>query len=409
MPTYAFKGRNNLNEIVRGSRQAASPAELRDLLRRENVVMTGIEEKSPVATLPKFSSRKKVNAAELAAFTRQFSVMLDASLPLVQCLEILSEQQTNKYFRDVLRQVRQDVEEGATLHAALGKHTRVFDGLYVHMVEAGETGGILDIILQRLSIVIEKMVKLRKDIVSASIYPSFVVGVALIAVVVIMVVVIPQFEQIFLGLLGGEPLPLPTRIVMAISSFVAGWGGLVIIAVLTATIFGLRSYYKTAPGRLTLDRILLKLPILGSLIRKIAVARFSRILSTLLGSGVPILEALDIAAKTAGNLVVENAIIAVRDGVERGEHFVEPLKQTKVFPDMVSQMVGVGEQTGTLDTMLGKIADFYEEEVDAAIKNILSMIEPALIGFLGVTIGGIVIAMYLPLFTLVGKLAGGAK
>lgn len=410
MPTYVFKGRNRLNEMVSGEKVAASQDELRSLLRREQIVVTQASEKGREFRIPKLGTKKKVGSKELAIFTRQFSVMIDAGLPLVSCLDILAEQQSNVFFKDVLHQVRQNVEEGATLAASLAKHPKVFDALYTHMVEAGEAGGVLDLILQRLSTLIEKMVKLKRSIISASIYPAAVVFVAIAAVAIIMVVVIPQFEQIFLGLLGpGEALPLPTRIVMAISSFVAGWGGLVVLVAAIGIGVGTKFYYKTPKGRHQIDAIILKLPIFGAIVRKIAVARFSRILSTLLSSGVPILQSLEITAKTAGNVIVENAILAVRAGVERGESFVEPLKATEVFPEMVSQMVGVGEQTGALDAMLGKIADFYEDEVDAAIADLLAMIEPALIAFLGVTIGSIVISMYLPLFTLIGKLAGGGK
>lgn len=410
MPTFVYKGRNRLNEMVSGEKEAASQDELRALLRREQIVVTQASEKGREISIPKLGRNKKVNAKELAVFTRQFSVMIDAGLPLVQCLDILAEQQQNAFFKDVLRQVRQHVEEGSTLHSALEKHPKVFDNLYTHMVEAGETGGVLDLILQRLATLIEKVVKLKRSIVSASIYPAAVIVVAVAAVAIIMVVVIPQFEQIFLGLLGpGEALPLPTRIVMAISGFLAGWGGLAILAALIGAGVGLKFYYKTPKGRWNIDTILLKAPIFGAILRKIAVARFSRILSTLLSSGVPILQSLEITAKTAGNIVIEDAILKVRAGVERGESFVEPLKATDVFPHMVGQMVGVGEQTGALDAMLGKIADFYEDEVDSAIADLLAMIEPALIAFLGVTIGSIVISMYLPLFTLIGKLAGGAK
>ena len=409
MPTYAFKGRNRLNELVSGEREAASQDELRSLLRREQITMTTASEKN-VVSIPKLGRRKKVKAKELAVFTRQFSVMIDAGLPLVQCLDILAEQQLNTFFKDVLRQVRQNVEEGATLFAALEKHPKVFDPLYTHMVEAGETGGVLDLILQRLATLIEKIVKLKRSIISASIYPAAVILVAIGAIAVIMVVVIPQFEQIFIGLLGaGEQLPLPTRIVMGISNFLAGWGGLALLATIIGLSVGTSYYYKTEKGRWQIDSVLLKLPVFGAILRKVAVARFSRILSTLLSSGVPILQSLDITAKTAGNVIIEDAILKVRAGVERGENFVDPLKQTKVFPHMVGQMIGVGEQTGALDAMLGKIADFYEEEVDTAIADLLSMIEPVLILFLGVTIGSIVISMYLPLFTLIGKLAGGAK
>ena len=410
MPTFVFKGRNRLNEMIAGEREAATQDELRDLLRREQVVMTQASEKGREISIPKLGRRKKVGAKELAVFTRQFSVMIDAGLPLVQCIDILGEQQQNAFFKDVLRQVRQNVEEGATLFQAMEKHPKVFDSLYTHMVEAGETGGVLDLILQRLATLIEKVVKLKRSIVSASIYPAAVITVAIGAITLIMIVVIPQFQQIFLGLLGpGELLPLPTRIVMAISSFIAGWGGLTVAVIGIASGIAINFYYKTPQGRWNIDKLLLKVPIFGSILRKVGVARFSRILSTLLSSGVPILQSLDITAKTAGNVVIEDAIIKVRQGVERGENFVDPLKATGVFPHMVSQMIGVGEQTGAMDAMLGKIADFYEEEVDTAIADLLGLMEPVLIAFLGITIGSIVISMYLPLFSLIGKLAGGPK
>jgi len=410
MPTYVFKGRNRLNELVNGEREAATQDDLRALLRREQIVMTQASEKGREISIPKLGRRKKVKAKELSVFTRQFSVMIDAGLPLVQCIDILGEQQKNPFFKDVLRQVRQNVEEGSTLFAALEKHPKVFDSLYTHMVEAGETGGVLDLILQRLATLIEKVVKLKRSIVSASIYPAAVILVAIGAIAIIMIVVIPQFEQIFLGLLGpGELLPLPTRIVMGISGFLAGWGGLALLVGIIALSVTVSYLYKTPQGRWRIDQLLLKTPIFGSILRKVAVARFSRILSTLLSSGVPILQSLDITAKTAGNVVVEDAILKVRAGVERGENFVDPLKATNVFPHMVAQMVGVGEQTGAMDAMLAKIADFYEDEVDTAIADLLGLMEPVLIAFLGVTIGSIVISMYLPLFTLIGKLAGGAK
>ena len=408
MPTYVFKGRNRLNEVVVGERVADNREALRQILRREQVTLTSVKEKGREIGIPKIGGRKKVKSKDLSIFTRQFSVMIDAGLPLVQCLEILAQQQDNKYFQQTLMQVRQDVEEGSTLAAAMARHPKVFDELYTNMVEAGETGGILDIILQRLSSFIEKIVKLKRDIISAMIYPAAVVLLAVAAVAVIMVVVIPQFQQIFLGLLGpGEQLPLPTRIVVGFSNFLAGWGGLIILISVIAIALGVRFYYKTPGGRRNIDRLLLKIPILGDIFRKIAVSRFSRTLSTLLSSGVPILQSLDITAKTAGNVIVEQAITKVRAGVERGENFVDPLKATEVFPNMVAQMIGIGEQTGALDAMLGKIADFYEAEVDSAIANLLTLIEPLLIGFLGVTIGSVVIAMYLPLFTLIGKLSTG--
>src|SRR6201991_5018668 len=408
MPTYVFKGRNRLNEIVVGERVADNREALRALLRREQVTLTSVKEKGREIGIPKIGGRKKVKAKDLSIFTRQFSVMIDAGLPLVQCLEILAQQQDNKYFQQILLQVRQDVEEGSTLAAAMARHSRVFDQLYANMVEAGETGGILDLILERLSTFIEKIVKLKRDIISAMIYPTAVILMAIIAVAVIMIVVIPQFQQIFLGLLGpGEPLPLPTRIVVGISNFLAGWGGAAILLTVIGLGLGIRFYYKTPGGRKNIDRVLLKVPVIGDILRKISVARFSRTLSTLLSSGVPILQSLDITAKTSGNVIIEEAITKVRIGVERGESFVEPLKATEVFPHMVAQMIGIGEQTGALDAMLGKLADFYEQKVAPAIANLLTLIEPMLIGFLGVTIGSIVIAMYLPLFTLIGKLSQG--
>lgn len=407
MPTYVFKGRNKLNETVVGERVADNRDSLRQILRKEQVTLTSVKEKGREIGIPKLGGRKKVKSKALSIFTRQFSVMIDAGLPLVQCLEILGQQQENKYFQQILLQVRQDVEEGSTLAAAMARHPKVFDQLYSNMVEAGEMGGILDLILQRLSTFIEKLVKLKRDVVSALIYPAAVIGMAIAAIAVIMVVVIPQFQQIFLGLLGpGEQLPLPTRIVVGISDFLAGWGGLVILATVIGIVVAIKFYRKTPGGRKTIDRIMLKVPIIGDILRKVAVARFSRTLSTLLSSGVPILQSLEITAKTSGNMVIEEAILKVRAGVERGESFVEPLKATAVFPHMVAQMIGIGEQTGALDAMLGKIADFYEQEVDAAIANLLTLMEPLLIGFLGVTIGSIVIAMYMPLFTLIGKLSG---
>src|SRR5687767_3819111 len=406
MPTYVFKGRNKLNEIVVGERVADNRDALRQILRREQVTLTSVKETGREIGIPKIGGRKKVKAKDLSIFTRQFSVMIDAGLPLVQCLEILAQQQDNKHFQQVLLQVRQDVEEGSTLATAMARHPKVFDQLYSNMVEAGETGGILDLILQRLSTFIEKIVKLKRDVISAMIYPTAVILMAIVAIAVIMVVVIPQFQQIFLGLLGpGEQLPLPTRIVVGISDFLAGWGGLVILVTVIGTVVAIKFYYKTPGGNKMIDRVLLRIPVLGDILRKVAVARFSRTLSTLLSSGVPILQSLEITARTAGNVIIEEAITSVRAGVERGENFVDPLKATDVFPNMVAQMIGIGEQTGALDAMLGKIADFYEQEVDSAIANLLTLIEPLLIGFLGVTIGSIVIAMYLPLFTLIGKLA----
>jgi type IV pilus assembly protein PilC len=333
--------------------------------------------------------------------------MLDAGLPLVQCLEILGQQQDSKFFQKVIFQVRADVEAGMTLADAMARHPRVFENLYTNMVAAGETGGILDIILQRLSTYLEKMVKLKSDVKSALIYPIAVIVISIVVISIIMIVVIPAFKNIFEGLLGpGERLPWLTEVVVGISHFLAGYWWLIAI-VIGALVIALKAWYKTDKGEHVIDSLLLRLPVFGPILRKIAVARFSRTLSTLLSSGVPILESLDITARTAGNIIVSEAIQKVRTGIEQGQTFVEPLKASGVFPIMVSQMIGVGEQTGALDAMLAKIADFYEQEVDAAIANLLSLMEPAMIMFLGVTIGTIVIAMYMPLFTLIGKLAGG--
>ena len=404
MPTYVYKGRNRLNEIVVGERVAADRAALEGMLRRDQVILTSAREKGREISLPKVG-REKVKHKDLALFTRQFSVMLDAGLPLVQCLEILGQQQDNKAFQKIIFQVRSDVEAGMTLADSMAKHPRVFEPLYSNMVAAGETGGILDIILQRLSTYLEKMVKLKSDVKSALIYPIAVIVISIIVISIIMIVVIPAFKNIFEGLLGpGEKLPWLTEFVVSISSFMAGFWWLIALVV-GAIVFALKAWYKTDKGQHFIDNLTLRLPVIGQIMRKIAVSRFSRTLSTLLSSGVPILESLEITARTAGNVIISEAIHKVRTGIEQGQTFVEPLRSSGVFPIMVSQMIGVGEQTGALDAMLSKIADFYEQEVDAAIANLLSLMEPAMIMFLGVTIGTIVIAMYLPLFALIGKLA----
>jgi type IV pilus assembly protein PilC len=345
--------------------------------------------------------RGGVSQKELAIFTRQFSVMIDAGLPLVQCLEILGTQAENKVFQKTLLQVRQDVESGATLADSMRKHPRVFDDLYCNMIAAGEAGGILDTILQRLATYIEKIVKLRRAVRSAMIYPIAVLSIAAIVVAVILWKVIPTFAALFAGL--GAELPLPTRIVIAASNFVGRYF-ILIIALIFALIYALKKYHDTYKGRRVIDGILLKMPVLGIVLRKIAVARFCRTLATLVSSGVPILEALEITAKTSGNAIVEDAIMATRKSIEEGKTISEPLKDTEVFPPMVVHMIAVGEQTGALDAMLSKIADFYEEEVDAAVENMLTLIEPIMILFLGIIIGGIVISMYLPMFSLLSKI-----
>jgi type IV pilus assembly protein PilC len=344
-----------------------------------------------------------VKAKELAIFTRQFSVMIDAGLPLVQCLEILGSQQENKFFQKVLINTRSMVEGGATLSTAMRSSPKAFDALYVNMVEAGETGGILDIILQRLSTYIEKNVKLQRAVKSALIYPIGVLTIAGLVIFLLLWKVVPIFATLFAGL--GVTLPLPTKIVIAMSNFVGSYFGLLIVAGIIGGIFALKAWYGTPGGKYALDSIILKLPVLGILMRKIAVARFTRTLGTLISSGVPILEGLDITAKTSGNAVVERALQTVRKALEEGKSLTEPLKDSNVFPGMVTQMIAVGEQTGAMDAMLQKIADFYEEEVDSAVKDLLTAMEPIMIVFLGVVVGGVVISMYLPLFSLIGELS----
>jgi type IV pilus assembly protein PilC len=401
MPDFKYQGTNRSGSSVSGVMTANSKADLQNLLRRQQITPTKMSEKGKEFNMPTFGGG--VKAKELAIFTRQFSVMIDAGLPLVQCLEILAGQQENKFFQKVLVNTRSMVEGGSTLSTAMRSSPKVFDGLYVNMVEAGETGGILDIILQRLSTYIEKNVKLQRAVKSALVYPVGVLTIAGLVIFLLLWKVVPIFATLFAGL--GVTLPLPTKIVIAMSNFVGSYFGLLIVAAIVGGIFGLKVWYGTPGGKFVLDTIILKLPVLGLLMRKIAVARFTRTLGTLISSGVPILEGLDITAKTSGNAVVERALQKVRKALEEGKSLTEPLKDSNVFPGMVTQMIAVGEQTGAMDAMLQKIADFYEEEVDAAVKDLLTAMEPVMIVFLGVVVGGVVISMYLPLFTLIGKLS----
>ena len=401
MPVYTYRGTNRSGSSVSGELTAASKTELQNMLRRQQITATKMSEKGKEFNLPTFGG--SVNAKELAVFTRQFSVMIDAGLPLVQCLEILAGQQENKLFQKVLTGTRAAVEGGATLSTAMRQYPKVFDALYVNMVEAGETGGILDTILQRLSSYIEKNVKLQRAVKSALVYPIGVLTVAGGVITLLLWKVVPIFATLFAGL--GVTLPLPTRIVIGMSNFIGSIFGLLILIGLGASIFGIKLWYGTAQGRYAIDATLLRLPMIGILLRKIAVARFTRTLGTLISSGVPILEGLDITARTAGNAVVERALLKVRKSLEEGKSLTDPLRETDVFPGMVTQMIGVGEQTGAMDAMLQKIADFYEEEVDAAVKDLLTALEPVMIVFLGGVVGGVVISMYLPLFSLIGQLS----
>ncbi len=397
MTTYAWVGRTRTGQIVKGERAAESREALGEALRREQIMVTQVQ-----AAARKQQRYKRVNSRSLAIFTRQFSVMIDAGLPLVQCLELLGKEEPDKRLAEAVEQTRLDVEAGTSLNEAMAKRPYAFDPLFTNMVAAGEAGGILDVILQRLATFIEKQAKLQSQVRSAMIYPISVLSIAVIVVMIILWKVIPTFTSLFEGL--GATLPLATRVVIWLSQkVVIGMPFMIGGAFAVGYLF--RRYYQTPQGRMRVDRALLGMPLIGKIFRKVAVARFCRTLATLLTSGVPILDGLDITAKTAGNAVIESAITDVRLHIERGESVAQPLRATGVFPPMVVQMIGAGESTGALDTMLAKIADFYEEEVDVAVAGLLTVLEPALICVLGVIVGGIVISMYLPLFELINQMA----
>jgi type IV pilus assembly protein PilC len=402
MATFAFSGRTRSGQNITGERAADSMDAAVASLRREQILVTQISPTREKAKTERTPKNKGVAAKNLAIFTRQFSVMIDAGLPLVQCLEILGNQEEDKNFAAVILSTRAEVESGASLADAMRKHPKAFDSLFTNMIAAGEAGGILDTILKRLAVYIEKAVKLKGQVKSAMIYPVAVILIAAVVVGVILWKVIPTFANLFAGL--GAELPLPTRVVIAASNNLVRFGPFILVG-LAALGYGFKVYYGTPSGRKTVDAVMLRMPILGLLLRKIAVARFCRTLSTLLASGVAILDALDITARTSGNAVVEEAILTTRKSIERGETIASPLRETNVFPSMVVQMIGVGEATGALDTMLSKIADFYEEEVDVAVAGLLTLLEPIMIAFLGGVVGGIVIAMYMPIFDLISKLA----
>jgi len=406
MPTFAYSGRTRGGQTVSGERVADTIDAATAALRREQINVTRITPVAAPAADAKAKEKKgtigkKVAAKNLAVFTRQFSVMIDAGLPLVQCLDILGNQEEDKNFAAVILQTRTDVESGASLADAMRKHPKTFDPLFTNMIAAGEAGGILDTILKRLATYIEKAVKLAGQVKSAMIYPVAVVVIAGGVVGVILWKVIPTFASLFAGL--GADLPLPTRVVIALSNGLVSYFPILLV-VGGGLGWGFKQYYATDNGRRAIDAASLKAPVLGNILRKIAVARFCRTLSTLISSGVPILDGLDITAKTAGNAIVEDAIMTTRKSIERGETIAVPLRETNVFPPMVTQMIGVGEATGALDTMLAKIADFYEEEVDTAVAGLLTLLEPIMIAILGIVVGGIVIAMYLPIFDLISKL-----
>jgi len=398
MPVFAYSGRTRTGQTINGEMEAPNREAVVAQLRRQQVMATAVTPKARDIDLKVPGFGAKVGDRDLAVVTRQLATMIDAGLPLVQCLDILAQQQEKKVFQKALHDIRMAVEGGATFSASLKRHPKIFSTLYTNMVEAGEAGGILDTILNRLAAYIEKAMALKKRIKTAMFYPSTIVAVAVVVVIFLLIYVIPTFEQLFEGF--GATLPLPTVIVLEASRLVRAYI-LVMLAGLVAAVVGLRFYYRTPGGKMVIDRLLLRLPVFGPLIRKVAVAKFTRTLGTLVSSGVSILEGLDITARTAGNKVVEEAVLKARTTIAQGKTIAEPLQASGVFPVMVVQMIAVGEQTGALDRMLNKIADFYDEEVDVAVAGLTSLLEPLLVIFLGVIIGGVVIAMYLPIFKLI--------
>ena len=402
MPTYTWQGKTKQGELKKGELVADNVVVARLQLRKLDIRPIRIQEKRE-KTARKFALRKKIPKKSIVVFTRQFSTMINAGLPLVQCLTILGNQQENGAFSNVIAKIKGDVESGQSLAEALKKHPKVFDDLYVNLVEAGEAGGILDVILNRLSSYIEKTEKLKKKVKGAMVYPAVVTGVSIVVTAIILIFVIPVFEKMFSEV--GQALPVPTQFVIGLSRFVSS-NLIFIVLGIGALIFLLRSVYRTEKGKYLIDDLLLKLPIFGMLFRKVAVAKFTRTFGTMVSSGVPILEAMDIVAKSAGNKVVEKAIYKARGSIAEGKTISEPLEESKVFPPMVTQMIGVGEASGELDTMLNKIADFYDDDVDAAVNTLTSMMEPIMMVVLGGVVGGLVIAMYLPIFKMGEAITG---
>jgi type IV pilus assembly protein PilC len=397
MAVFVYKGRSSAGavtgEVEANSRTAAVAA-----LRTKGVVATQVQEKKAKAAAAK-KVGGKVKDAELAIFTRLFSTMIDSGLPIAQALNILAEQSESKPLRSVVGVIASDIASGQTLAESFRKYPRIFNDLFTNLIEAGESGGVLDVVLQRLSGYIEKAASLKRKVKSAMVYPITIISVALIVVMFMMIFIIPTFAKMFKDM--GADLPLPTAIVIAISNFVTGWGGVVVAGGIVGGIWGLKTYYRTDQGSMVIDTMVLRVPIMGMLIRKVAVARFTRTLGTLISSGVSILEALRITARSAGNRVVEKAVMEARVAVSSGRGLTDPLQSSDVFPPMVIHMINVGETTGALDAMLSKIADFYEDEVDAAVTALTALMEPLMIVFLGICVGGIVVAMYMPIFKLV--------
>ena len=400
MATFAYVGRTRSGAVKKGELSAKTRDEAVDQLRKQSVVVTSLDEKKGGAGGFNLSFGSGLTDKDLVVFTRQFGTMINAGLPLVQCLEILSTQSENKVLRETIGEVKTQVEAGSTFSDALRRHPKVFDDLYVNLVHAGEVGGLLDTILTRLAVYIEKAMKLKGQIKSAMIYPSAILGVAAVVISVLMIWVIPIFAKMFNELSGGKMgLPGPTQLVIDVSNVFASYW-YVMLGSIGAVVFGIKKYYATAQGRMAIDKLLLKTPVFGDLIRKASVAKFTRTLGTLLASGVPLLDGLTICAKTAGNKVIEEVLVNARVSIAGGKTIADPLATSGVFPKMVTHMIAVGESTGALDAMLGKIADFYEDEVDQAVASLTSLLEPVMMVFLGIVIGFIVIAMYLPIFKM---------
>jgi type IV pilus assembly protein PilC len=402
MPVYQWVGKNRLNKVQKGEMEAQSEEGVRASLVRQRITPTRIKAKPKDLFENIKFLQPRVKENDIILFARQFSTMIDAGLPIIQCLDILHNQQSNATFKKMLKQVKESVEGGATLAEALKKFPKQFDDLFVNMIAAGEAGGILDAILRRLAAYMEKAARLKAKVKGAMTYPLVTLGIAVVVLAVILIFVIPVFEEMFADF--GSELPAPTQLVVAMSDLVKSKIVYIIIAFFLGA-FAFKKYYATEKGRDTVDDLLLRLPVFGMLLRKVAVAKFTRTMGTMLASGVAILEALDIVAKTAGNRSVEKAIYNVRSGITEGRTMADPLTESGVFPPMVCQMIAVGESTGALDAMLEKIADFYDEEVDQAVENMTALIEPLMLVFLGVTIGGLVVAMYLPIFKMAGAIA----
>jgi len=397
MPVYVWKGKNSYGDKRKGELEAPDLASAQAQVKRLRIVNPVVKEK-PKDLFENISIFKpRVTGKDIVVFTRQLSTMINAGLPLVQGIEILEKQQSNPTFKNALGEIRQDVEAGSTLADSMRKKPKIFDNLFTNMIEAGETGGILDTILGRLASFMEKSMTLKKKVKGAMTYPTICLAISLLILVVILVFVVPVFSKMFEDF--GSSLPMPTQIVVDMSDFLKNNIVFVIIGIFLA-IIAVKKFYGTDKGKLSIDRGLLRAPIVGMLLRKVAVAKFTRTLSTMLQSGVPILEALQVVAKTAGNKVIENAVFRVGDSIAEGRPIAEPLEESGVFPNMVVQMINVGESVGALDTMLEKIADFYDEEVDQAVENLTAMIEPFMMVFLGGMIGGLVVAMYLPIFKI---------